>query len=84
MSDLKRALEAETEVKRLRHVIKRLEAAQGWQPIETAPKDGTRVLFCGTAIYIGCYANGQFWDSNAYRASPTDWQPLPAAAKATP
>jgi hypothetical protein len=26
MSDLKRALEAETEVKRLRHVIKRLEA----------------------------------------------------------
>lgn len=51
-----------------------------WQPIETAPKDGTEIL--------AFHRDGQsvaFWDLNMwmeangeYRVTPTHWQPLPA------
>lgn len=63
-------------------------AAQAWQPIETAPKDGTRVLvYCR---YAGRLVAGAEWRHSEPRAiqweavngvivTPTHWMPLPAA-----
>lgn len=58
-------------------------AAPAWQPIETAPKDGTEVLVCDNGDV--CVAN---WEAGplytGWRADwhggiqPTDWLPLPA------
>jgi hypothetical protein len=57
----------------------------GWQPIETAPKDGTHVIIFDPsdsrpreAVFDTCY--GQWVDPiEAYdEYSPTHWMPLPA------
>jgi hypothetical protein len=58
-------------------------APQGWQPIATAPKDGTRVLLWGPAwVTPRC---GQFFGPDwrllyerPFTGQPTVWQPLPA------
>ncbi len=58
-----------------------------WQPIDTAPKDGRRVLLCNLPvswIYVGHWDDdeecGQCWrDDDHERADPTHWQPLPEA-----
>lgn len=54
-----------------------------WQPIETAPKDGTYVL-CGApgstaTVY---FWNGAAWDDGDFFSNetwPTHWMPLPSA-----
>lgn len=68
-----------------------------WQPIDTAPKDGTRViLFYGGRdksdegqIYTASwcpYFNG--WEADCidgfYGATPTHWQPLPEPPNGPP
>lgn len=52
-----------------------------WQPIETAPRDGARILVKGgglTNIARWCY---DFWEYDGYDGSftinPTHWMPLP-------
>jgi hypothetical protein len=74
--------------------IDRLRAAQAWQPIETAPKDGAEVLGldCGTPIICGWVAfsserkargivNGWHDDEGEPRKL-THWMPLPPAPDA--
>jgi hypothetical protein len=59
-----------------------------WQPIETAPKDGTRILLWVLSQYDPREAVGR-WDSHGYWAidyndvpcDPTHWMPLPAPPK---
>tara|TARA_R100000365_G_C2745974_1_gene75048 strand:- start:2649 stop:2993 length:345 start_codon:yes stop_codon:yes gene_type:complete len=73
---------------RLEDIASRLQALavaeDGWQPIETAPQDGTQVLApCGYGFLdVLTYSDGAWREtSNLLRArhQPTVWQPLPAA-----
>ena len=59
-----------------------------WQPIETAPKDGTHILVCGPHNNGSQYMDVCGWPKNwtskwpvaymAYAAGePTHWMPLP-------
>ncbi len=74
--------------------------SNGWQPIETAPKDGTTILlnYSGMkAIRLGWWDDDRFakkphpffaWP-NCSKASargnpPTHWMPLPEPPKETP
>jgi hypothetical protein len=61
-----------------------------WQPIETAPKDGTAILCWDGHNRVICRRdNGHFnviHDSEDYHwseYSPTHWQPLPAPPETT-
>lgn len=67
----------------------RADLVPQWQPIETAPKDGTRVLLHSpdTHTYTGIAASWciiderwEEWDSN-HPCLPTHWIPLPAPPK---
>lgn len=61
-----------------------------WQPIETAPKDGTLILAAwdkSQAVSIVSYAKeptgGFFWltDDDCFVSTPTHWMPLPEPPK---
>ena len=80
-------------INRLREQVEQLSAAcaqaaaerETWQPIETAPKDGTNFLACSPAssVFYAHWANGvvdsaDWSDADGYRARhATVWQPLP-------
>ena len=60
----------------------------GWRPIETAPKDGTKIILllstgAGNMVHIGCKDqrpnSGWHIEPNGYWSSVTHWLPLPAA-----
>lgn len=55
-------------------------AARGqWQPIETAPSDGSRILCAARSVFIGRHVDDSaLWldDNGAFR-DPSHWQPLP-------
>ncbi len=63
----------------------RIAHTQAWQPIDTAPKDGTEVLVYirRKVIRLGWYfapSSRTFgWrDENSRKISPTHWMPLPS------
>lgn len=60
-----------------------------WQPIETAKKDGSKVIVWPPIsrgdISLACYCHG-FWDHRGYDGNPcwspptpTHWRPIPGA-----
>ncbi len=60
-----------------------------WQPIETAPIDGTSVLLCYKGGKVSC---GEYSDANDFfpafwftygegQCNPTHWMPLPPPPK---
>ena len=59
-------------------------AEREWQPIETAPKDGARIL----ATSLGCVVHIHYWNSTAndwmidfadgVGWQPTKWMPIPS------
>ncbi len=67
-----------------------------WQPIETAPKDGTEILLTsgiGTPVrsphFIGYFIarTGKWWNmwqGAPHYLEPTHWMPLPAIALQRP
>jgi hypothetical protein len=69
----------------LRHVTAR--DGSRWQPIETAPKDGTHVLLWATGAFYGCVVGrynsrannrGGGWLAERFPVpKPTHWMPLP-------
>lgn len=55
-----------------------------WQPIETAPKDGTFVLLYspilfGEQMVVAYYELGRWNDLMGRVPQPTHWMPLPKA-----
>ena len=57
-----------------------------WQPIETAPKDGTFILVAvpgdvKTHIMLVWWVDGWCWDmtNTPIVGTPTHWMPLPAS-----
>lgn len=60
-----------------------------WQPIEAAPKDGTRMLLWATRhnmlfpnqeMIVGYYSRG-WWAADAVLSHVTHWMPLPEPPK---
>lgn len=63
---------------RVEAAIRALLAERTWQPIQTAPKDGTEIL-----LYAGGSGIGQWddmlgwWSEGNFMNNPTHWMPLP-------
>lgn len=76
--------EREDEILRLRaeNATLRAQVEQKWQPIETAPKDGTQLLLTcvGWAEPVVAHWNAGAWDDGDYcdyMTGLTHWMPLP-------
>ena len=85
-ADAKRADHLDSELRRLAARLSGVTSAPAWQPIETAPKDGSRVIVLRPSanqfrrIGIDRWHNGLWWESRPAEF-PTHWMPLPAATE---
>ena len=85
--------------KRAAAILAALNAAgfvveQGWQPIETAPRDGTRVLVYAPPVASSEYETARQrvdwwgepdgWQMMRPRQPYTHWRPLPTPPEAQP
>jgi hypothetical protein len=80
-------------VQRAQALVKEPGEVSEWQPIETAPKDGTHVVLlvpgCRSVAVVGHWFDfGQvvhgvtgFWEASATQIAPTHWMPLPEPPK---
>ena len=60
-----------------------LQESQGWQPIETAQKDGTEILCYGEyygkpVLFVAIWNSVEWYAGWGGSIQPTHWQPLPA------
>lgn len=62
------------------------ETLQGWQPIETAPKDITVLVYDEGTICMATYLTPEerWYDHGYMTPGPTHWMPLPAPPGARP
>jgi hypothetical protein len=85
-----------TEAKQLTQLVREGIAAEGWQPIETAPKDGHEVIIATWGSAGRCCADVCYWSDDDYNdlgpswrfwrwsmLTPTHWMPLPSPPAAT-
>ena len=86
-------IDGTVDLEALAAVVMSLTEKVAWQPIDTAPKDGRRVI-CWNSEWIapesGCLY-GMFWAANSLAADkggwkhqPTHWMPLPAPPTGDP
>jgi hypothetical protein len=75
------------QIKWLENCVKELNESQQWQPIETAPKDGKRILvFCSHSnmtietCWLENSGFGWWWNTH-HLNPPTHWMPLPKPPK---
>lgn len=79
--------ESDAEIASLRA---RFEAANGWRPIETAPKGGTRVWAwhgespCGQDAVYWSTEDESWMTEDRVMIDPTHWRPLPEPPEAKP
>ena len=99
MTDMAEVIWLRAEVERLRAAVEesreavkrsidRLCAASQWQPIETAPKDGTHILALPVLLDVACVVSWKgdgiagFWrlpmTDKVSPYHPRYWQPLPS------
>lgn len=87
LDEVDRVLERAIENRQIDPSSDRTASLTQWQPIETAPRDGTDILLSSTGwfgdVLVGCWSFGGWRDrDDSDRLNPTHWMHLPEAPSA--